>query len=137
MNWFWLSIVALLCWSGSDLFSKMGSRPDDRYSHWKMVMAVGLHPLKKKGQYFWLGLISVPLFVYGWLLIREEALMKQKEEEENRANELEEYRVYVQTKQYIEEIAKQKMPDLNAASLEAAMSMVAGTCRSMGVTVVD
>ena len=41
--------------------------------------------------------------------IREEALMKQKEEEEHRANELEEYRVYVQTKQYIEEIAKQKL----------------------------
>ena len=36
-----------------------------------------------------------------------------------------------------EEIAKTKMPDLNAASLEAAMSMVAGTARSMGVTVED
>ena len=35
----------------------------------------------------------------------------------------------------VEEIAKTKMPDLNAASLEAAMSMVAGTARSMGVTV--
>ena len=35
----------------------------------------------------------------------------------------------------IEAIAKQKMPDLNAASLEAAMSMIAGTARSMGVTV--
>ena len=34
-----------------------------------------------------------------------------------------------------EEIAKQKMPDLNAASLEAAVSMIKGTCRSMGVTV--
>ena len=34
-----------------------------------------------------------------------------------------------------EEIAKTKMPDLNAASLEAACSMVRGTCRSMGVTV--
>ena len=34
-----------------------------------------------------------------------------------------------------EEIAKTKMPDLNAASLEAASSMVRGTCRSMGVTV--
>ena len=34
-----------------------------------------------------------------------------------------------------EEIAKQKMPDLNAASLEAATSMIKGTCRSMGVTV--
>ena len=40
-------------------------------------------------------------------------------------------------KAQVEEIAKQKMPDLNAASLEAAMSMVAGTARSMGVVVVD
>ncbi len=40
--WFVLSIVALLCWSGSDLFSKIGSKPSDKYSHWKMVMAVGL-----------------------------------------------------------------------------------------------
>lgn len=35
----------------------------------------------------------------------------------------------------VEEIAKQKMPDLNAASLDAAMSMVMGTARSMGVTI--
>ena len=41
------------------------------------------------------------------------------------------------TKAQVEEIAKLKMPDLNAAPLEAAMSMVAGTARSMGVTVVD
>ena len=41
------------------------------------------------------------------------------------------------TKAQLEEIAKQKMPDLNAASLEAAMSMVAGTARSMGVVVAD
>ena len=39
------------------------------------------------------------------------------------------------TKAQVEEIAKQKMPDLNAASLESAMSMVAGTARSMGVIV--
>ncbi len=39
------------------------------------------------------------------------------------------------TKAQVEEIAKTKMPDLNAASLEAAASMIAGTCRSMGVTV--
>ena len=39
------------------------------------------------------------------------------------------------TKAQVEKIAKIKMPDLNAASLEAAMSMVAGTARSMGVTV--
>ena len=39
------------------------------------------------------------------------------------------------TKAQVEEIAKTKMPDLNAASLEAAMSMVKGTARSMGVTV--
>ena len=41
------------------------------------------------------------------------------------------------TKAQVEEIAKQKMPDLNAASLEAAMSMVKGTARSMGVVVAD
>ena len=39
------------------------------------------------------------------------------------------------TKAQVEEIAKQKMPDLNTASLEAAMSMIKGTARSMGVTV--
>ena len=37
----------------------------------------------------------------------------------------------------LREIAEKKMPDLTAASIEAAMSQVAGTCRSMGVTVVD
>lgn len=42
MKWFWLSLVAILFWSGSDLFSKVGSKPDDKYSHWKMIMAVGL-----------------------------------------------------------------------------------------------
>jgi large subunit ribosomal protein L11 len=41
------------------------------------------------------------------------------------------------TNAQVEEIAKQKMPDLNAASLEAAMSMVKGTARSMGVVVAD
>ena len=39
------------------------------------------------------------------------------------------------TKQQVQEIAEIKMPDLNAASLEAAMRMVAGTARSMGITV--
>ncbi|MBQ6065598.1 MAG: 50S ribosomal protein L11 [Clostridia bacterium] len=41
------------------------------------------------------------------------------------------------TKEQIQKIAEQKMPDLNAASLEAAMSMIAGTARSMGVVVAD
>ena len=41
------------------------------------------------------------------------------------------------TKKQVEEIAKLKMPDLNANTLEAAMSMIAGTARSMGVEVVD
>ena len=40
-------------------------------------------------------------------------------------------------KSQIREIAKTKMPDLNAVTIEAAMSMIAGTARSMGVTVVD
>ena len=39
------------------------------------------------------------------------------------------------TKDQLRKIAETKMPDLNAASLEAAMSMIAGTARSMGVTV--
>ena len=41
------------------------------------------------------------------------------------------------TKAEIRKIAELKMPDLNAASIETAMSMIAGTARSMGVTVVD
>lgn len=41
--WFWLAIIALLCWSGSDLFSKIGCRDaSDKYSHLKMVIAVGI-----------------------------------------------------------------------------------------------
>lgn len=41
------------------------------------------------------------------------------------------------TKAQLQEIAELKMPDLNAANVEAAMSMIAGTCRSMGVKVED
>ena len=41
------------------------------------------------------------------------------------------------TKAQVEQIAQQKMPDLNAGSIEAAMSMIAGTARSMGIEVVD
>ena len=48
--WFIFSIIALLCWSGSDLFSKIGCRDsEDKYSHLKMVMAfvavMGIHAL--------------------------------------------------------------------------------------------
>lgn len=43
MRWFWLSLAALLCWSGSDLFSKIGCRDQkDRTAHLKMVVAVGV-----------------------------------------------------------------------------------------------
>jgi large subunit ribosomal protein L11 len=41
------------------------------------------------------------------------------------------------TKEQVRAIAEQKMPDLNASTIEAAMSMVAGTARSMGIVVVD
>lgn len=41
------------------------------------------------------------------------------------------------TKAQVQEIAETKMPDLNAANIETAMSMIAGTARSMGVEVVD
>ena len=43
MNWFILSVIALLCWSGSDLFSKIGCRDSsDKYSQFKMATAVGV-----------------------------------------------------------------------------------------------
>jgi len=43
MNWIWFAIIALLRWSGSDFFSKIGCRDSrDKFSHLKMVMAVGL-----------------------------------------------------------------------------------------------
>ena len=43
MSWFWFSIIALLMWSGSDLFSKIGCREaSDKVSHLKMVTAVGI-----------------------------------------------------------------------------------------------
>ncbi len=41
--WFWFALITLVCWSGSDLFSKIGCRDaEDKYSHLKMVMAVGI-----------------------------------------------------------------------------------------------
>ena len=41
--WFWLALITLICWSGSDLFSKIGCRDaSDKNSHLKMTMAVGL-----------------------------------------------------------------------------------------------
>lgn len=43
MTWFWFSVITLLCWSGSDFFSKIGCRDsEDKYSQFKMVMAVGV-----------------------------------------------------------------------------------------------
>ena len=39
--WFILSLIAIIFWGGSDLFSKIGSKPDDKYSLWKIVVAVG------------------------------------------------------------------------------------------------
>ncbi len=41
------------------------------------------------------------------------------------------------TKEQVQKIAETKMPDLNASSIESAMSMIAGTARSMGIEVVD
>ncbi|MBR4549572.1 MAG: DMT family transporter [Oscillospiraceae bacterium] len=41
--WFWFALIALLCWSGSDLFSKIGCQDaSDKFSHLKMVTAVGV-----------------------------------------------------------------------------------------------
>ncbi len=41
------------------------------------------------------------------------------------------------TKDQLQKIAETKMPDLNAASIDAAISMIAGTCRRMGIEVAD
>jgi len=41
------------------------------------------------------------------------------------------------TKAQVKEIAELKMPDLNAANIDSAISMISGTARSMGITVVD
>src|SRR5574344_2930378 len=41
------------------------------------------------------------------------------------------------TREQVQKIAEQKMPDLNAATVETAMSMISGTARSMGIEVVD
>ncbi|MEG2859443.1 MAG: DMT family transporter [Clostridia bacterium] len=40
--WFALSLVTILFWGGSDLFAKMGTKSDDPYSHWRLVVMVGL-----------------------------------------------------------------------------------------------
>ncbi len=40
--WFLFSLIALVCWSGSDVFSKVGSGQDDKKSQWKVVFAVGI-----------------------------------------------------------------------------------------------
>lgn len=40
--WFLLAIGCALMWGGSDLFSKMGTNPKDKYSHWRMVIMVGI-----------------------------------------------------------------------------------------------
>ncbi|MBE6827236.1 MAG: DMT family transporter [Ruminococcaceae bacterium] len=41
--WFWFAIIAFVCWSGSDIFSKIGCADSrDKYSHYKMVTAVGV-----------------------------------------------------------------------------------------------
>ena len=43
MTWFWLSLAAMLCWSGSDLFSKIGcSAEKDKHAHLRMTVAVGV-----------------------------------------------------------------------------------------------
>ena len=71
----------------------------------------------------------------------EDAMKKQVildfESELNKAFDGMQDKVAKITKEQVKAIAEQKMPDLNAASLEAAMSMVAGTARAMGVVVVD
>ncbi len=64
-------------------------------------------------------------------------LLKKAAGIEKASGEPNKTKVATVTKEQVQKIAEQKMPDLNAASLEAATSMIAGTARSMGITVVD
>ena len=68
-------------------------------------------------------------------LIVEELYQKNFEDSDNIMYFTLKYIKY--NKDKVKEIAEMKMPDLNAASIEAAMSMIAGTARSMGITVED
>ena len=62
-------------------------------------------------------------------------LLKKAADVKSGSGEPNKKKVATITTEQAREIAKTKMPDLNAASLEAAVSMIKGTCRSMGVTV--
>ncbi len=58
--WFLFSLIALLCWSGSDFFSKLGCRDgSDKYSQFKMVMAVGLVMGLHAGYEIFIGGVSI------------------------------------------------------------------------------
>ena len=57
--------------------------------------------------------LAVTVHLSGISMEEEEQLEKQKSEEEQRAQELEEYRIYVQTKEYIEKVAKEKLGLVN------------------------
>ena len=63
------------------------------------------------------------------VLLRQAAAVEKGSGEPNRA------KVGTVSKRQVEEIAKTKMPDLNAASIEAAMRIIEGTARSMGIEV--
>ena len=70
-------------------------------------------------------------FQQNFLLLKKAAGLDTASGEPNKK------KVATLTSAQIREIAELKMPDLNAASVEAAMSMVAGTARSMGIVVED
>ena len=69
--------------------------------------------------------------------MRRKVLLKKAAGIQSGAGEPNKVKVATVTKDQIKEIAETKMPDLNAASIEAAMSMIAGTARSMGIVVED
>jgi large subunit ribosomal protein L11 len=64
-------------------------------------------------------------------------LIKKAAKIETGSNEPNKKKVGQITKAQLQEIAKTKMPDLNANDIDAAMNIVAGTARNMGVTIVD
>ena len=73
----------------------------------------------------------IPVVIPAAVLLKKACKIESGSGEPNRK------KVATISKADLQKIAETKMPDLNAASIEAAMSMIAGTARSMGITVED
>ena len=106
---------------------------------WEWINAyLGINRLDRLGQGFNKPLVGPLWFIRDLFVLNALAvLIKKACKIESGSGVPNKTKVAAIKKADLQAIAEQKMPDLNAASLEAAMSMIAGTARSMGVTVED